>query len=438
MEHDVKNTYKKTLAACITTISGLFILAPSSHAVDLLNAKHKILWPSSVSKKIGNTQYVQGKKFRANVIVDTKNTANIRRDYKLSYSFVHFFEPGVTLRGGIGDAVGQLPASSMGKKLSGNLRFNFDFRPLCGKKGAVTTIVGLKDKRNAYLNLHQGPRPVPTAGGIDPVVVDCERPKVDRIGGQSPESFNHMCLADLTYGRRSTDIQLSLSDDIGIHKVEITSDNPALKISPVQLNRRDLRETSADGRKKYTASFKITASNRKPISNIKLKIKVSDLSGQYKKYVHKISLDGVGINAVDVNLKPIASTISVGEKIFFGGTVNTIDCSLKSTEDVQWTIYKLSSKTNTRGNRVNSGQFRIKSNRTPFIIPFKNNKAGYYQLRMLDVSKNSIIYKSPVINAGTKLINTPIKLKGKTAKDLKFIPKSSKPLQNPNLFKLKQ
>lgn len=430
----MSNANIKRLSFLFTCFASALFFASPVNSADLTNAKHKVLWSSATSKMSGSTRYIQGKNFRTKVLADYKSVADLRRNYVVHSGFVHFFPPGHALFGGGHKQVGLLDPSLKGSTPSTNLRFNFDFRSLCGQQGGLTTVITLKHKhRNEYINLHQGGRATPHAGGIDPVAIDCHKPRLVQIGHQSPRSFNHLCLTNLTTGKRSSEIPFEIIDDTGISRITIHSDNSALEVTPRQLSARNLNESKDGDNKKYSAKFLIKAKNSQPVNDIKLLLDITDLSGQQQKYTHQLNLSGTGENAVKVNLKSIKTSISKGEKIFFGGNIDTTDCDLKSNTQIQWTIHKVKSRTNTQTiGRVKSGQLKLKGKRTPFIIPFSNDAAGFYQLQMLHVSKNTIIYKSPVIEVMHQLSKkAATQLKSGTQRP------AGKTIQSPGSFKLK-
>lgn len=396
---------KYTFNIRLTITVGLLLMLPISHAatyVNMVNSKHKILWTES-SRLVDGMEYIQAKQFKLNIIADYQNIANLRRDYVLSTGYVHFFDPGVTYYGGEFIA-GVLEPSSIGKPPSINLKFNFDFRSFCGRKGALTSVITLKHKnRDEYITLHQGSQQSPHAGGIEPIVIDCDQPSITNINfdGLFLGTSNNICLTGLNTGRRSMEVFLRLVDDIGVSKVDIQSDHSDLQVSSRQLSGSDLSKVS-DGI--YRASFNIIASNTSPTNGIKLSIVVTDLSGRRKSYYPQLNLSGVESSTINVNLfTPTGSIISIGKKTAFSGLIESTDCAIKPNSDVHWEIHKLPSKISSNGSIVNSGEFRIAvARRTPFIIPFNTDISGYYQLRMLKYG-TVIIYKSAVVTIMPRL-----------------------------------
>ncbi|VAX09710.1 hypothetical protein MNBD_GAMMA26-1172 [hydrothermal vent metagenome] len=437
----MNNTCKKTFGTSVAIISALFFLAPTaSYAAELLNANHYISWPADLSRKVGNTTYVRGRQFQAYVQVDSKSVSfrSGGRDYVYSGGLIEFFTPdGEGYLAGIASG-----REGEGKKASRLGRVKFDFgnsfsglRQFCGKRGLARTIVFLSrtDRDRVSVRLVQGPTSQSVARGVEPVAIDCEKPQMISINGRgSPQSFDYACLRPSP----AAEIPLELLDDIGIQEVKISSNSSELRISPAKITGSSLGErTTASGKRRYTTQFTLSSANRRTLNNVRLTIAIKDFSGQRQVYDYTVNISGL-TNRANVTLNPLPSKITVGEKIYLSGNLKPFACDMKRySHDVQWQIYKLSSRSDTRGSSIKRGTFRVASGRqTPFIIPFQNSSSGYYQLRMAETTNGVTLYKSPVISVNNKLPQ----LKGKQAEQIKSgQQQNSRRLHNPSLFQIR-
>ncbi len=394
------NAYSASARPFEAVLLGLLVLlAASPHSAwaattNMTNANHRIDL-SSQANRAGDTYYVRGDRRSGTTLrVDYKNIANLQ-DYALVGANLYFFESGATTFGSRSHVVGRLRSGESSRESSRPERvvnLALDFSAACGKRGGLVAAIELKSKRDgSYVHISQGPRPVPFSGGVMPAVIDCDQPRLHQIADRSPSRFNHVCWD--ASPNRATDIAVEIQDAGGIQSVELISSQSALRVSPRRLQTGDLTPVSGRG-DRYKATFSMTASNSAPLNNVKLTVRITDLANRTETSDFSVNLPGNGEDAVVVQLSPVKSPVFVGQRASYGGTVEPRSCALSGGgARLQWMIDKVASKTATHAQSSSAGgSFKLSGRRTPFIAPFTRSEAGFYRLRLVDISTNTTVY----------------------------------------------
>jgi len=373
-------------------LSGLILIAGSwaetAHAADTtwISANHQLVIPDA--EKVNGVYYLRSDRV-ANATMRADFSGVDLSSFKQWSASATLFRPGAHYFPPLGwTGFRNMPAP---RSVNLALRVGGD---MCGQTGDLGAEVSLVPKSS-------GNHTTLTATTRLHVAIDCKAPVISKINGTAPNRLNNTCLPP----GGSSALSIEMEEDIGIRNVEISSDNPALSISPPSLASDRIRKAS--GRKFFTADFSMRATNTNPVNRVGITARVSDLAGHHKEYHFNVNLAGTASHAFRVNLTPLRP-VTVGQRAAFGGTLLKQSCDRGAL--YMWQIIKVPTRTSTSTRSIvatsGSSWIRPRGPRTPFIAPFTPSHSGFYRLQLLE-GGSGVAYTSPALEVRGGYVRTP-------------------------------